>query len=209
MRHDRRLPLAVLALSLLLLPACLGDTGSGDEGMAIAVKVPSVPPCELVEPAEIREILGVEPGQPVDPGPQGPMFQCIWESPDEGAGPHLHLVLLPSPASDLDTFLTQARESIGEEAEAWTLEPVDGLGDFAVTMGPENYSVLQVVDGDRLLQIKTIQTNDRTALENARLLAGIVLARLRGEEPGPTPGAGETGEDAGTAAEGSAEEAPH
>jgi hypothetical protein len=180
MHANKRLLLVLLAV-LGLLPACGGNGDPADEGVSIAVQLPPVPPCELVSREEITGILGLEPGQPVDPGPQGPMFQCIWESPGESTDPYLHLVILPAPADDLETFLDQARESIGAEAEAWTLEPVEAIGDFAVTMGPENYSVLQVVADGRLLQIKTVAGNERTALDNARLLARLALPRLTGK----------------------------
>lgn len=83
-----------------------------------------------------------------------------------------------TPEKTLESYLEQARESLGENAETWTLESRDGLGQFAVVMGPPNFPVLQIIDQGLMLQVTTQEGNGRSIVENAHLLAELALPRL-------------------------------
>ncbi len=132
--------------------------------------------CTLLTHDEIEAAIGGPSGPgtlPQEPGPP----QCVWLHSD-GVTTQVHLMVTPAPAPTLESYLTEARESLGENAESWTLESVDGIGEFAVVMGPPNYPVFQVVDRGVMLQVTAQAGNGRSIIENEQRLAEVALPRL-------------------------------
>jgi hypothetical protein len=160
---------ALVVLGLVIV-GCNG--GDGAETMA-----PGTDPCTLMEPVELREILGMEvgdgePGIPADALMDGaPAADCRWSTPDNART--LTLVLRRAlTADDADAAISSVRESFA--SGGFTPLSVEGVGDD----GFFAFNQLHVRSGADYLTVSLTGLSNDEALAAARTAATQSLQRL-------------------------------
>ena len=176
--HHRQLVSLVRAMVVLGLVTAGCNGGDGAETMA-----PGTDPCTLIEPVELREILGMEagdgvPGVPADALMDGaPARDCRWSTPDNART--LTLVLRRAlTAEDADAAVSSVRESFA--SGGFTPTSVDGVGDDAFFA----FNQLHVRSGVDYLSISLTGLSNDEALAAARSAATLSLQRLAAPTPG-------------------------
>jgi hypothetical protein len=134
--------------------------------------------CELLTSAEIEAATGVAPGpgqveRPVEDAP--PM--CQWPSADGETEQLVHLIVTVNAYDDFADLARAYEEELGGALEG--LREIDGIGDFAAWAGDEQWGVLQVYEGGRMLQVSAEPAAGRDRIAASRALAEKALPRLR------------------------------
>jgi hypothetical protein len=181
--HLGRVPTAVLTL-VLALPACRGDAPPRvDEDSAPSAETAPPPSpldaCAIITAAQVDEILGDTPGDPIvgmnQPGDDrlAQVSQCTWPAQDSE---RVLSVLIRRTPTDQNTpaAIEQVRETL--RTAGLTLEDADGPGDVTFWTGTE----LHVFRGQREYAIVELTGfEDRNAaLAGARRAAEIILENL-------------------------------
>lgn len=190
-RKGRRLAAGALALpaawAVALAAACggggpapdAGDRAEGPGGAADA-RAPAVEACALLTAAEIEDATGVRPGEPAaNETPAGAELPtCRWPAADGSEFQIAHLLVTRSAYGGFDEFVEDTRAQMGREYVE-SLHEIEGIGDFAVWMG-EDFAggILQVYEGDRMVQIAVAPAEGRDAVEVSKELARRALSRL-------------------------------
>jgi hypothetical protein len=163
----------------------MGLAGCGEEPASTAparggLDLTAVRVCELLAASEIETATGNAAAAGLDISQQAagvPM--CRW--PPAG-GPEydtlVNLVVTGNYYDSYEEFLASAREGLlGNAFSEDAVRRVDGVGDFGVWL-PET-GMLQVYDGDVMVQVDAETAPGRDELEAARALALAALAKLR------------------------------
>lgn len=90
-------------------------------------------PCEVVTPADIREVTGSEPGSPEIVTPvAGGISYCDWPMAADTSRTIVTVMALPAPAMTYQEYIDQTRSVLEEGFDEADYEQVDGLGSAAV-----------------------------------------------------------------------------
>lgn len=165
-----------VSLERAMVVLCLVSAGcNGGDGAATMASGPD--PCTLMEPVELREILGMdvgdgEPGVPADALMDGaPAADCRWSTPDNART--LTLVLRRAlTADDADAAISSVRESFA--SGGFTPMSINGVGDDAFFA----FNQLHVRSGADYLTVSLTGLSNDEALAAARTAATQSLRRL-------------------------------
>lgn len=178
-----RVPTAVLALAVAL-SGCGGDAAEriDDDVAPSAETAPPPSPldaCAIISAAQVDEILGEAPGDPIvgmnQPGDDrlAQVSQCTWPAQDSE---RVLSVLIRRTPTDQNTpaAIEQVRETL--RTAGLTLEDADGPGDVTFWTGTE----LHVFRGQREYVIVGLTGFDdrAAALAGARRAAELILENL-------------------------------
>ncbi|MGH7564026.1 MAG: hypothetical protein ACREK5_06350 [Gemmatimonadota bacterium] len=184
------LRLCALATLALGPTACGGDeppdldeiaSMSEDEvaDMAREIKdLSGVKACELLTAAEIETATGLAPGAPEDISQvQGQLPMCNWPSAD-GSGRVVASILVTRGGFDnYEDFAETSREQLGADFNEEDWRHVPDVGDFGVWVGG-GLGMLQVYEGERMVQVDAETTGGKDELEASKELAMKVFERL-------------------------------
>lgn len=169
--------LAAAAACALSLAGCGDEPSSTVDDTRAALA--SVRPCELLTPDEIEAATGRAAGEPQDMSAQAagvPM--CNW--PPVGGRSYdvlTGLLVSGNAYDDYEEFLESVRDSpLGAVVAPDEVEEVSGVGDFGVWMS--ELGMLQVYDGDWMVQINVAAAPGRDEIQAARELAAAALGKL-------------------------------
>ena len=125
-------------LLLVILAGCGGGTeeqpSEADPTSAGSAEVAgATDPCEVVGPADVREVTGSEPGAPelITPVAGGVSF-CEWPMASDTSRTLVTVMAFPAPAMTFAEYLEQTRSVLEEGFEEADYESVEGVGSAAV-----------------------------------------------------------------------------
>ena len=176
---------ALARILSITLPAFLAGCGGAaeepsldadpalDESVAVAG---ATDPCEVVGPADIREVTGSEPGSPEVVTPvAGGVSYCDWPMAADTSRTIVTVMALPAPAMTYQEYVDQTRSVLEEGFDEADYESVDGVGSAAVwSYG----STLQAWGEGHMVQIQSGIGGPALDRDASAELARRALARL-------------------------------
>jgi hypothetical protein len=171
----------LVSFCLLTLGGCGDDPASSSTAGSGTVDLTVIRACELLTASEIEAATGIAPASGQDMSQaDGRLPICSW--PRSGGAQFdtfVNLLVAPGGYDSYDEFLERSLDSpLGELlSEEDAVQEVDGAGDFGVWM--RELRMLQVYDGDLMVQVTAQAAAGRDELEAARALAVAALDRVR------------------------------
>jgi len=135
--------------------------------------------CDLLTASEIEAATGITPGEPQDMSQvQGQLPMCTWPAAD-GSGRNVTSILVTRGGmKDYDQYLEMTRTGMGADFDVSTLKHIPDVGDFGVWIGEGSWGMLQVFDGDLMVQVDAEPAEGKDELEASKDLAMKVFGRL-------------------------------
>jgi hypothetical protein len=127
--------------SIALLAVLAGCGGAAEERPAEADPASAgspdaaaaTDPCEVVSPADVREVTGSEPGAPELITPvAGGVSYCEWPMASDTSRTLVTVMAFPAPAVTFEEYLEQTRSVLEEGFTETDYESVEGVGSAAV-----------------------------------------------------------------------------
>lgn len=195
MNHAHAAPRAFLvfcAVAVAFGSACGGDdqppdldeiaSMSEDEAAEMAREMKDlsgVEACELLTASEIEAATGIAPGEPQDMSQvQGQLPMCTWPAADGSGGNAASILVTRGGFEDYEQFIEVSRSQMGEDFDEDDWRHVPDVGDFGVWIGEGSWGMLQVYDGDMMVQVDAEVAQGKDELEASKDLAMNVFGRL-------------------------------
>jgi hypothetical protein len=103
---------------------------------------------------------------------------CTWPAAD-GSGRNVTSILVTRGGfEDYDQFMEMTRSQMGAGFDESDLRHIPDVGDFGVWMGEGSWGMLQVYDGEMMVQVDTEAAEGKDELEASKDLAMKVFGRL-------------------------------
>ena len=130
----RQLSVALLVLFVGCGEATEDDEASGPDSVPAGAEVAgATDPCEVLDPADIREVTGSEPGSPEAVTPvAGGVSYCEWPMASDTSRTLVTVMAFPAPAMTFPEYLEQTRSVLEEGFDEADYESVEGVGSAAV-----------------------------------------------------------------------------
>jgi hypothetical protein len=160
----------VAAVLVGAMAGCGGEAekqpGSAAQGQPDLSKIDA---CALLQPAEIREATGADPGLGARPDvPEGSPPMCHWAP--------VQLLVAPAGWKTFEQFDSANRRTLEEAYDSANYQRLDGPGRFAVLL--KDAGMIQAVGERHLVQVAAQPAQGRDTVEAVSRLAGLVLERL-------------------------------
>jgi hypothetical protein len=135
--------------------------------------------CDLLTASEIEAATGIAPGEPQDMSQvQGQLPMCTWPAAD-GSGRNAGSILVTRGGlEDYDQFIEMTRSQMGADFDVSGLQHIPNVGDFGVWIGEGSWGMLQVYDGEMMVQVDAEAAEGKDELEASKDLALKVFNRL-------------------------------
>lgn len=186
-----RLACLMLPITVSLAAACGGDeppdldeiaSMSEDEAAEMAREMKDlsgVEACELLTASEIEAATGIAPGEPQDMSQvQGQLPMCTWPAAD-GSGRNVTSILVTRGGLEsYEQFVEVSRSQMGADFDEGDWQHIPDVGDFGVWIGEGSWGMLQVYDGDMMVQVDAEPAQGKDELEASKDLAMKVFGRL-------------------------------
>jgi hypothetical protein len=195
MNHPHAAPRALLVLCAVAVAvgaACGGDeppdldeiaSMSEDEAEEMAREMKDlsgVEACDLLTASEIEAATGIAPGAPQDMSQvQGQLPMCTWPAADGSGGNATSILVTRGGLKNYDQFIEITRAGMGADFNQDNWQHVPDVGDFGVWLD-EDFAggMLQVYDGDLMVQVDAEAVEGKDELEASKDLATKVFDRL-------------------------------
>jgi hypothetical protein len=160
------------AMLAVALSGCGGETeqkpGPAAQGQPALAEIDA---CALLQPAEIQEATGADPGVGARPDvPDGSPPMCHW-SP-------VQLLVTPAGWKTYEQYDSANRRTLEEAYDAANYQRLDGPGRFAVLL--KDAGMIQAVGERHMVQVAAQPAKGRDTVEAVTRLAGLALERLEG-----------------------------
>lgn len=109
---------------------------------------------------------------------QGQLPMCTWPAAD-GSGRNVTSILVTRGGLEsYEQFMEVSRSQMGADFDEGDWRHIPDVGDFGVWIGEGSWGMLQVYDGDMMVQVDAEPAQGKDELEASKDLAMKVFGRL-------------------------------